>query len=97
MSVTVDRHVVRSGSTVEATFEIDAAYPLSCEATGVDYSPISFTHSGTPSLSTYTYTTKPQTSGQIIEVTCEPSPAIVGLGDTSASARVNVIPVYEEI
>lgn len=97
VDVSLDRELVRSGNTVQMTVDVTAAYPTSCTVTGLESSAFTFNHSGTPSTVSYTYTSMPMVSAQVIAVTCAPNPAISGVGSTTGEARVSVIPIVEEI
>jgi hypothetical protein len=96
INITVNRELIRSGETVVATVTIDAPYPTSCTLYGVETTPITFSHSGTPSSQDHNFTTRPLTAAQEITVTCEPNPAN-GATTSAGSARVNVIPAIQEI
>lgn len=97
IDLTLDRELVRSGNTVELTTEVTANYPTECTIVGLTDTPITFSHSGTPASATYTNTSKPLNSAQVIEVTCEPDPAVAGIAGATATTRADVIPVLEEI
>lgn len=97
VDVSLDRELVRSGSTVLMTVDVTAPYPTSCTVTGLESAAFTFSHSGSPSSVSYTYTSMPMVSAQVIEVTCAPNPAIAGVGSTTGETRVSVIPIVEEI
>lgn len=97
IDLSLDRELVRSGNTVELTTEVTATYPTECTIVGLTDTPITFSHSGTPATATYNNTSMPLNSAQVIEVTCEPDPAIAGLAGATATTRADVIPVLEEI
>jgi hypothetical protein len=93
VNVDVTPDVIRSNNTASVSISVDSTYDLTCTLTGGINQTISHTGSATPQ--TYTATTAPLTSAQIVTSTCEASVSsdIVGIGE----ARVEVIPVIQEI
>jgi hypothetical protein len=94
----LSRELIRSGETVDVTVEVTAEYPAECTLYGVEATPIVFTHNGTPAspLSSNVYTSRPLSAAQIITMTCEPNPTN-GAPSNTATSRVNVVPVLQEI
>ena len=98
INISVDRELIRSGDTVEVSSQVTASYPVSCTLSGVESSPITFTHTpGGTNTSNYTYTSRPLTSAQIVSLSCAANPAITGVGPASAEERISVVPMIQEI
>ncbi len=94
IDITADPNVIRSGATAPLEIEIDAGYELTCTLNDGGASQV-FTHDGTPSSQTYSRTTRPLNSAQVVSVSCvSPTyPAVNG----DADVRVNVVPTIQEI
>lgn len=93
IDITADPNLIRSGSTAPIEIEITANYDLTCTITGGATE--TFNHTPSASAQTYTYSTRPLTSAQIIRVECV-SPLYPQVnGD--AEERVEVIPTVQEI
>ena len=97
IQISVDRELIRSGGTVEVETSVQANYPVSCTLSGVESLPITFLVPSSSSASVTTFTSRPLTSAQIVSLSCEASPAIAGVGNATAQARINVVPTIQEI
>jgi hypothetical protein len=96
ISIGLSRELIRSGETVDVTVDVTAAYSAQCTLYGVETTPITFTHTGTPVTSSDTFTTRPLRSAQVVTLTCVPD-AATGADSNTATSRVDVIPVVQEI
>ncbi len=94
ITIDINPGLVRSGSTASVDVTIDAAYPVSCTATGVDGTG-TINHPGSPSRANYVLTTKPLKAKQEVTVTCNSVPPTTGL-DATGRATVDVLPSIEE-
>jgi hypothetical protein len=97
INLSMSSSLVRSGERASVGIEVIAPYSSRCVVSGVENSPVTFVHSGTPATQNRTETTRQLSSAQIVLVTCTPSPAIVGVESTTVEARVNIVPVVQEI
>lgn len=98
ISLILSRELIRSGETVDVTVDVDAEYGAECTVYGVESTPIVFMHNGTPAdpVSSDVFTSRPLNAAQVVTVTCVPMPAN-GAGSNTATSRVDVIPVVQEI
>jgi len=99
IDLSLSRELIRSGETVDVTVEVTAEYATLCTLYGVGITPLVFTHNGTPASPVSTeppFTSRPLTAAQEVTITCEPDPAN-GAPSATESARVDVIPVVQEI
>lgn len=98
ISLDLSRELIRSGETVDVTVDVEAEYPAECTVYGVESTPIVFMHNGTPAdpISGDVFTSRPLKAAQVVTVTCVPTPAN-GASSNTSSARVDVIPVVQEI
>ena len=85
--------VIRSGDTAEVGITITSTYDLTCTVTGGINETINHVGSGT--AQSYTVTTNPLTSAQIVSVTCVAD--IAADLSNSSQGRVNVVPTVQEI
>jgi hypothetical protein len=98
ITLSLDRELIRSGTTATLTLDLTAPYQTTCTVSGAEGAPVTITHDGTVTpTNSYTVTTRPLTSAQIITVTCTPVPAIAGTPATTAETRVSVVPTIQEI
>jgi len=98
ISLLLSRELIRSGETVNVTVDVEAEYTAQCTIYGVTGTPIVFTHNGTPAdpISSDVYTSRPLSAAQVVTVTCVPTPAN-GAASNTATSRVDVVPVVQEI
>ncbi len=93
ITLNTESSLIRSGASTTVTVTVNADYPTSCRfISGLSNA---FIHSGTPSLQTYTFSTRTLTSQQNIVIDCDSvAYRFVGDGDTSV---VDVVPIASEI
>lgn len=99
ISVDLGSELIRSGETVSVTVDVTAEYVAECTIYGVASTPIVFTHDGTPPADPHSsdvFTSRPLRSAQVITVTCVPD-AATGAASNTATSRVEVIPVFQEV
>ena len=93
ITLDTESSLIRSGASTTVTVTVNADYPTSCRfISGLSNV---FRHSGTPSLQTYTFSTRTLTSQQIIEIECD-SVTYTFVGDTD-STLIDVVPISSEI
>jgi hypothetical protein len=98
LEVTFDNNLIRSGETAETYTKVTAPYKARCTLFGVSSAPIVFIHDGQINAThTYTHTTRPLNSSQLVTVTCEPDPAIPGVVSATVDNRIDVVPTVQEI
>lgn len=93
ITLDTDSSLIRSGASTTVNVTVNADYPTKCTFVG-GLSNV-FTHSGTPSLQTYTFSTRNLTSQQIIQIECD-SITYTFVGDTDTTL-VDVVPISSEI
>ena len=93
ITISSDPDIVRSGDTAPVDISITANYDLTCTLTGGIED--TFTHTASPNPQTYTETTNPLTSAQIVNLICVHTvyPEVT----SSAETRIEVIPTVQEI
>jgi len=93
ISIISNPGIVRSGNVAPVEITVDSDYELECTFSGGLSE--TFTHSGTPSLVTYTRDTRPLRSAQIVTVSCVSPihPTLTGESET----RIEVIPSMQEV
>jgi hypothetical protein len=92
LDIEVDKNFIRKGGKTNIDFTVNANHNTTCTITGVQDTPIVFSHNAATSSAVYPYTTKSLNATQKIAMTCTAS----GLDDETIEGRVNVIPSFEE-
>ena len=85
--------LIRSGNTAPIEIEILANYELTCTLSGGMNT--TFTHVGALNTTPYSFTTRPLTSAQIVQISCV-SPVYPQVTATEEE-RVSVVPTIQEI
>ena len=93
IDVNIDPDVIRSGNTADVGVTVTSPYDLTCTLTGgIDET---IDHTGAATAQSYTATTNPLTSAQIVSITCVAD--IAADLSNSSQGRVNVVPTVQEI
>ncbi len=85
-------NIVRVGQTAEIEVGITSEYNLNCILYGAQATPSTFVHIANPLEQTYSTTTKPLNSAQVVQVMCE-----AGGPQTTVDTRIEVVPTVQEI
>jgi hypothetical protein len=96
LSLLLDRYLVRAGEVVTAKITIMADYQIDCSVYGVAGSPQNFSHAGGVAPQEYTYETNQLLATQVVESVCTPVVPGYSLPTETRSARVQVVPEFEE-
>ena len=93
IDLNIDPDVIRSGNTADVGVTVTSPYDLTCTLTGgIDET---IDHTGAATAQSYTATTNPLTSAQIVSITCVAD--IAADLSNSSQGRVNVVPTVQEI
>ncbi len=95
--ITIDpsSKIIRKGNSLDITAEVTANYDTSCKVEGGNPLPSLFSTNFPPLITSQLIKTGPHNSAQEVKVTC----GVVGIpaSETSAKARIDVLPNYQEM
>ena len=97
VNLNADPSYIRSGQTADINVEVTTANSdLVCNLVGVTLAPITITPVADGVVHTYSYTTRPLFSTQLVELSCS-SPSFPDIAPVTTSIRVEVLPEIQEI
>jgi hypothetical protein len=94
-STTANSMIVRNGEMATVTFTVYAPYDVVCTLAGGSTNLASFNHIGNPNPQSYSVTTVPLNSAQVVRASCLPTGSPMNPPEIE-EVRIDVIPTVEE-